>query len=45
MAVWRHIAIAHEHTLEHAQQGLSPAERAQLMDLLGRVYASLQSAE
>lgn len=45
MAVWRHIAIAHEHTLEHAQQDLDPAERAQLMDLLERVYASLQTVE
>ncbi len=44
-AVWRHIAIAHEHTLERAQQDLGADERAQLMDLLERVHASLQTIE
>jgi DNA-binding MarR family transcriptional regulator len=45
MAVWRHIARAHEHTLERAQQTLTPAERVQLMDLLERIHASLQGVE
>lgn len=45
MAVWRHIARAHEQTLERVQQTLTPAERAQLMDLLERVYASARTVE
>ncbi|NKZ39881.1 MULTISPECIES: MarR family transcriptional regulator [Oleiagrimonas] len=45
MATWRHIAKAHERTLERAQQELSPDERAQLMDSLERVLAALRAAE
>lgn len=43
MATWRHIAKAHERTLERAQHELTPAERKQLIAYLERILAALRA--
>lgn len=44
MATWKHIAQAHERTLERAQHELTAADREQLMHSLERIHAALRAS-
>jgi DNA-binding MarR family transcriptional regulator len=45
VALWKHLYERNVSTLERAQKGLSPTEREQLLDYLGRVLDALRNKD